>query len=316
MVLFHRQLSALLFSTFLVTFTFIHAQNIQAQDIVESTQSPEDYARLRVAQMGKSWNASVFAETTRLYTAAQREVVWPALRKPQTVSYGSHPQQTFRLFLPDQEFGEPGPVFIYLHGNNLSNSDQMTDESEDLIYANFGRFAAYSGGIGLTANYRNDESSTILSGAEDLRLVVEWVRKNIASYGGDLDTIVLFANSNGATNAATYLFNEDTQLESGIGLSFAVLSSGVFGSSAPGLTSMIEDYSGERVPLALWVAEYDVEPVESGIARLYDQLCRKYQNCPYFRYIHGHNHVSHVMSFGTRDNSARNAFLRFYHTLR
>jgi hypothetical protein len=32
--------------------------------------------------------------------------------------------------------------------------------------------------------------------------------------------------------------------------------------------------------------------------------------------MHGHNHVSHILSLGTADTSAANALIRFYHTVR
>jgi hypothetical protein len=95
-----------------------------------------------------------------------------------------------------------------------------------------------------------------------------------------------------------------------------ILSSGLFGDAAPELAGLIDRYRGERVPLALWSAEYDTAPVEIGIAELYAQLCRKYQDCPWLEQLQGHNHVSHVMSLGTPDDAVQNALIRFYHTVR
>ena len=145
---------------------------------------------------------------------------------------------------------------------------------------------------------------------------MEWIAAHIAAYGGDPRTVVLLANSQGATNAATYLFDEGLQTKAGPGLAAAVLSSGLFGDAAPGLRSLIERYEGQRVPIALWSAQYDPAAVEIGIAALYEQLCRKYQQCPWFEQLHGYNHVSQIMSLGTSDTSVQNALIRFYHTVR
>jgi acetyl esterase/lipase len=288
-----------------------------AQSAGESTDAePYVRAHMGVAAIGKTWDAAAFAETVRLYTAVQREVDWAGIRDPDTVSYGADPQQTLRLFRPEQGFSEPGPVIVFVHGNGLAERSDSVPGSEGLMYAHVGKLAAQFGGIGVTANYRTGPSATDRSGAEDLKLVLEWLDENIVPYGGDPDTVVLLANSEGATHAVRYLFDEDAQLATGPGIAAAILSSGLFGDVAPGLGSLIERYRGQRVPIALWSAEYDPARVEIGIAELYAQLCRKYQECPWFEQIRGHNHVSHIMSLGTADTSAQNALIRFYHTVR
>ena len=269
-----------------------------------------------VIRMGKTWNQATFDETLRLYTAAHRDIEWPGLLEAETYSYGSHAQQNFELFRPEQGFSEPGPVFLFMHGNGLGADDWRIPSSDGLLLTHAGRLAATAGGIGVLMNYRTGEAASPLSGSEDLRLVVEWLKENIAEYGGDPDTLVLVANSEAALHAAAYLFDQDAQPVSGPGLAAVVLSSGIFGDAAPHLYRLIDDYQGPRVPLALWSAQYDVAPVEIGIVELYGKLCRKYQDCPWYEQLYGHNHMSHILSFGTSDSSASNAFIRFYHTVR
>jgi triacylglycerol lipase len=159
-------------------------------------------------------------------------------------------------------------------------------------------------------------AAALEAGASDLRRVIEWLGENVSSYGGDPGTIVILANSEGATTAAAYLFNEDWQTESGPKVAAAVLASGLFGPLAPEIEQLVFDYEGERVPLALWTAQYDTAEVAGGIADLHEILCRKYEGCPWTDHLAGHNHVSHVMSLGTADTSALNSFIRFYHTVR
>jgi triacylglycerol lipase len=168
--------------------------------------------------------------------------------------------------------------------------------------------------------YRNGADaggrSRLEAGAEDLRLVVEWIVDNVADYGGDPGTIVVVGNSEGATVTAGYLFNEAWQPEAGPGVAAAILSSGLFGALTPGIDRLVADYAGERVPLALWSAEFDPAEVAAGIADLHETLCRKYDGCPWYEQIAGHNHVSQLMSLGTADTDVMNRFIRFYHTVR
>jgi hypothetical protein len=171
-------------------------------------------------------------------------------------------------------------------------------------------------------NYRiggaegNGRGAALERGAEDLRLVIDWIVANVGPYGGDPGTIVVVANSEGATVAAAYLFNEEWQAQSGHGVAAAILSSGLFGTLEPEIEALVVDYGGKPVPLALWSAEYDVADVANGVADLHEILCRKYDGCPWYEQISGHNHVSQLMSLGTADTDVLNRFIRFYHTVR
>lgn len=285
---------------------------------VESVTESEAMVRARegVAAIGTRWDAEAYAETVSLYTAVHREVAWPGVLEPETVRYGSNEQQTFELFRPEQGFSEPGPVFVFLPGNGLGSSDPVAPASDGLIYSNIGKLAATAGGIGLTMSYRSGATATLESGAEDLRLVLEWIVEHIAPYGGDPDTIVLLANAEGATQAAAYLFNENWQMSSGPGVAAVILSSGRFGALEPAIAESVMEYDGEPVPLALWNAEYDPREVTDSINALHDLLCDKYDGCPWLERLQGHNQVSQMMSLGTSDTSALNALIRFYHTVR
>jgi hypothetical protein len=270
----------------------IHASGPAGVMIGESGGDPLVNARARdgVAAIGRRWDEAAFAETVALYTDVHRVVEWPGVLEPELVRYGPGAEQTFEVYLPEGGFSEPGPVFVFLHGNGLGSSDRIAPGSDGLIYRHLGKLGALAGGIGVSMSYRVEASS------EDLRLVIEWLTENIASRGGDPGTIVILANSEGATTTAAYLFDKNRQTKSGPKVAAAILASGRFGSLAPEIEQLVFEYEGERVPLALWTA--------------------KYQGCPWTDHLAGHNHVSHIMSLGTADTSALNAFIRFYHTVR
>jgi triacylglycerol lipase len=298
----------------------IHASGPAAELLGGSAGDPAANARARegVAEIGRRWDDAAFARTVALYTEVHRGIEWPGVLAAETFQYGPDVRQTLELYRPEQEFGEPGPVFLFLHGNGLGNGDRIAPGSDRLIYSHLGKLAATAGGIGVSMSYRiaDGRGAALESGAEDLRLVIDWIVANIAPYGGDPGTIVVMANSEGATVAAAYLFNEDWQRESGHGVAAAILSSGLFGTLVPEIETLLLDYSGEPVPLALWSAEYDVAEVAAGVADLHEILCRKYSGCPFYEQINGHNHVSQLMSLGTADTDALNRFIRFYHTVR
>ena len=267
-----------------------------------------------VRALGRRWDLDAYERTVALYTAVHRAIDWPGVLDPESVAYGPDPAQHLLLFRPEQEFSEPGPVFLFVHGNGLGESGAVVPGSEGLIYSHMGKIAAVFGGIGIVPDYRSGAAPE--SAVADLGLVIDWARNHVADSGGDPETIVLLANSSGATIAAHYLFDRKVQAGPGPGIAAAILSSGFFGAASPGLAELVDAYEGPRTPLALWSAEYDPPIVETGVAELYLQLCRKYAECPSFDQIRNHNHVSQIMSFGTSDTTATGAMIRFYHTVR
>jgi len=277
-------------------------------------------AREGVAAIGRQWDAESFAKTVALYTEVHRGIEWPGVPAPEKIRYGADAEQMLELYVPEQGFSEPGPVFVFLHGNGLGNSASIAPGSDGLIYSHLGKLAATAGGIGISMNYRyraiDPEHAALETAATDLRRVLEWIVGNISPYGGDPGTLVVVGNAEGATATAAYLFNADWQMPAGPGIAAAILSSGDFGDSAPEIGRFVSTYGGERVPLALWYGEFDTAEVAAGAQTLHDQLCSKYGECPLLEPIPGHNRVSQIMSLGTADTDAMNRFIRFYHTVR
>ena len=306
----------------------LHPDGPAAQVVGAQTGDPaaNERAIAGVARIGRQWNETAFRETVALYTDVHQGIEWPGVQAARIVRYGDAPQQTFELYLPEQEFSEPGPVFLFLHGNGLGNFDRHAAGSNGLIFSHLGKLAATAGGIGISMNYRGpdalNDSGAIASleaiepGAADLRSVIEWIIGNIEAYGGDPGTIVLSGNSEGATVAAAYLFNENWQMASGHGIAAAIFSSGLFGSRAPQIEDLVDDYDGRSVPLALWSGEFDVPEIANGTHALHELLCEKYDKCPFLERFPGHNQLSYLMSLGTADTVAMNAFIGFYHTVR
>jgi arylformamidase len=299
----------------------VHGANPAAALIGESGGDPAAIARARdgVAKIGRRWDEAAFSQTVALYSDVHRGIEWPGVLAAETYHYGPDAQQTLELYRPEQAFSEAGPVFLFLHGNGLGNSDRVDPGSDRQIYSHLGKLAATAGGLGVLMDYRRSSGSggaMLDTGAEDLRLVLEWIIANITAYGGDPGTIVIVASSEGATVTAAYLFNEDWQMESGHGVAAAILSSGRFGTLAPEIEGLVADYAGEPVPLALWGTEYDPAEVTAGIAALHEMLCRKDEGCPSYEQIDGHNQLSQLMSLGTADTDVMNRFIRFYHSVR
>lgn len=266
--------------------------------------------RAGVAALGRQWNPKVQAETMQLYLDLHRQRDSLALRKVADVSYGPHAQHQLDLFYPDQGFDELGPVLVFLHDSEGQADDRHLAGSDGLLYSNVARAMARAGGVGISATYRTGARSLSAEGAEDIRLLIDWVRANVARHGGDPEAVIVLGHGEGAMRLASYLFNPAAHRDGGPGFAGAVLSGGRF--DDPGLLRLVEGYKGPPVPIHLWSSEFD--PLVSGVAVLKDRLCDVTERCPMVSELKGHNRGSTVMSFDTPDTSAMGQLARFYHT--
>lgn len=118
------------------------------------------------------------------------------------------------LWVAAGEDREPLPVMVWIHGGAfLSGSSSLEGVSSTPLYD--GRHLAGSGAVVVTINYRlgpfgflahpllSRESPQGVSGNYgmlDQLAALQWVRRNIASFGGDPSRITLFGESAGAVS--------------------------------------------------------------------------------------------------------------------
>jgi triacylglycerol lipase len=281
----------------------IHHHDHHGANAAPNGQAAVQAVRAGVAALGKQWNASVAEATTELY-AGLNEPDTEGIRRIADLVYGPDEQQRLDLFVPQGGFSELTTVLAYL-GDEMSRGGP-----------NVGNYAARVGAIGVVARYRRGPEAEWSSGAEDVRLLLAWLRDNIEPYGGDPHNIVLMGHSTGAAHVATYLFHEPSQLPGGPGITAAILSSGAFEEGADRARTplaLVDSYAGRAVPILLWSAEYDVPAVETSVAELYAKLCRKYSDCPMFVQWQGHNRLSPLLSIDTADTAVTDGIMRFYH---
>ncbi|KAB8338713.1 hypothetical protein FH972_021658 [Carpinus fangiana] len=97
------------------------------------------------------------------------------------------------------------PVLVWIYGggfnsggtNNTAYSGQFFADQEDVVLVNFNyrvNLFGFPGAPGLTQNV----------GLLDQRLALEWVRDNIAAFGGDVDRITIFGQSAGGASVDMY----------------------------------------------------------------------------------------------------------------
>ena len=298
-----------------------------AQITLSANDEDLEAVRAGVRQIGKQFNPRVLAATRDLYLPLQKQASRDGVEVIRDISYGRDELQTIDIYTPSEK-SDSAPVVVFLHGGGMVAGDKNMGNTDGLLYGNIPTFFARQGMIGINANYRLVPNIQWPQGAEDVRDIVAWIKDNIVDYGGDPESIFLMGSSAGASHVAAYLFREASHLPDGPGVIGGILNSGSF-SASDGETAkiyygeerfqrenrvglgLLNDYQGHRISVLLLSAQFDTSSIETSVAKTYAVLCEKYDGCPRYVQLNGHNHVSGVMSFNSSDEQMSSHILTF-----
>jgi carboxylesterase type B len=111
------------------------------------------------------------------------------------------------IYTPASSAPKPWPVLVFFHGGNYRQGSISTVLYDGSYMAKRGNAiivtAAYRlGALGWLAVGNNVKGNF---GLYDQRLALQWVRDNIAAFGGDATSVTIFGQSAGATSIAVHL---------------------------------------------------------------------------------------------------------------
>lgn len=128
--------------------------------------------------------------------------------KRESFSYGSHPRQQLDLYTPTTAAQTQNTIFVFLYGGGFVRGDKINPNApQGLVYANVGHFFAEALGCKVVIpDYRLiSHGAKFPSGGEDLELVIEWVKANVAHDAAKPLNLFMMGNSAGGVHLATYL---------------------------------------------------------------------------------------------------------------
>jgi triacylglycerol lipase len=236
---------------------------------------------------------------------------------PQTIeevdiAYGPDPRH--RLDLYREQNLKDAPVFVFVHGGGFIMGDKRSEQGP--FYRNVGDFAARQGWIGVVPTYPLAPDHPWPAGPEALQRIVEWIRENVAMYGGDPSRIVLSGQSAGAVHVASYVAHPAYHATPGGGVSGAVLMSGLYDTTAGEPNDNHRAYYGTDaakyaeanclpgliatdIPLCFTVSEFDPPAFQAEAARTVGAWGEAKGTFPEMHYLVGHNHLTPSQSLGT-----------------
>jgi len=267
--------------------------------------------RARLEAMGRELTPELIGGTVQLF-AALFEGMDPQTIEEVDIEYGPDPRH--RLDLYREQNLKDAPVFVFVHGGGFIMGDKRSDMSP--FYRNVGDYAARHGWIGVVPTYRLAPAHQWPAGPEDLKRVIEWIKAEVADYGGDPERIILSGQSAGAVHAASYIAHREFHAVPGGGLAGAVLMSGLYDTVAVTPNDNHLAYYGTDpakyaaancmpglletpVPLCFTVSEFDPPAFQQEAARLVGAWGAARGEFPAMHYLSGHNHLTPTQSMGS-----------------
>lgn len=254
------------------------------------------------------------------------KVGYAAPKTDRDLTYGDHERHRLDVHTADTGLagGEPGaPVFVFVHGGGFVGGDKHVPGTP--MYDHIGAWAVRNGWVGVTITYRLAPEHTWPAGAQDVAAAVQWVRENIASYGGDPARIVVAGHSAGCVHVASFVAGQGGGSLDGIkgagllsgfyqipdGAGRGELEVSYYGSRPSAEVSTLPGLLEAQIPLVFSVAERDPEFSHSQAAGLVAAWFARKGTVPNVIFSAGHNHISEIGSVGVDDLALGAQLARF-----
>jgi arylformamidase len=273
--------------------------------------------RAAIKALGRQLGPDVLAAVYALFREEQDILAAAQPADATDIAYGGDPRQRLDLYVPAADVS-PAPVLLWVHGGGFLRGEKSSPIHP--FNAHAGRWAARHGMLGVVMNYRLAPDHGWPAGGEDVGLAIDWLRKNVAQYGGDPARIVAMGTSAGAVHVATHLrLREKTELAA------AVLLSGLYGFTPLDERDTLyygaadayadrwpkEAVVATKLPLLIAGAEYDPPRFQKEFVGLLAARLERHGMLPRTLAASGHNHFSLAYHLGTADTRLSDEVLAF-----
>jgi len=275
----------------------------------------------RMAEIGPVWASDIRRHhqiVVEAYTPLVAAAPKGGIKVMRDLAYGAHPRQRLDVFQPENT--GRAPVVIFVHGGAFVRGEKSLNGE---IYDNILYFFARHAIVGVNTEFRLAPESVFPGGAEDVRLAVEWARRNALNYGGDPERLFLIGHSAGGSHVATYAFDPNVDAKPGPEVAGLIIISGrVRADIRPDNPNAdaVKTYFGDdpslyeirspvnyadqcRLPTLIAVAEYENPYLDVYGAELHYRMSVARKRSPRFIQVARHNHTSIVAHLNTADES-------------
>jgi acetyl esterase/lipase len=197
------------------------------------------------------------------------------------------------------------PVLVYVSGGAGNKIEPVA--GGDAFYDNIMLWAVKNGMTGINVQRLATPGRSATDAARDIGLVIDWVQKNIARYGGNPARVFIWAHSAGNAAVARYLADPETHPATGHGVKGAVLMGATAAIVPPALSAGLAK-SGVRLFVA--AGELDLPAAVSFVDAVKNEPCQG-AACPATAIFSNHSHMSAVLAPNTADDSVTAPLLQW-----
>ena len=258
---------------------------------------------------------ALLADQPRAYEASEIEVV-------ADIAYGPHERHRLDVHTDNYRRSDTAmPVVMFVHGGGFLFGAKENERNVADYFASLGL-------VGVNTTYRLAPEAVWPNGAEDIGAAVNWVKANIAEYGGDPEQIFVIGKSAGVEHVATYVFRPDLLPPDAAMIAGAVFISGTYTPNVEAPSAGELAYFGEDtsrwaemgilgnidradIPVLITVSEYDPPAYSQSLAKIVYELAIEHDRMPRVAQLPGHNHYSTNVSIGTTDRTVSSEIVEF-----
>jgi len=176
--------------------------------------------KAKIAEIGRIVDPP---STAALYGPLQPKAPYAGVTVARDIKYGPDPRNILDVFTVSNTGSRP--VLIFVPGG-AGNKIEPVPQGE-AFYDNVMLWATKNGMVGVNMQRHSEFMPWDLS-ARDIAQTVDWVKKNIARYGGDPNRVFIWGHSAGAMNLSVYLSHPELYPQGGVGVKAAVLMAGPY----------------------------------------------------------------------------------------
>lgn len=275
----------------------------------------------QIRAFGREVSPSSLSSVIELFASEQQRLASQFPPVAVDIAYGEHERHRLDVYAPVGG-AKDAPVPIWVHGGGFRRGDKGGGDVWQ--EAHVGRIAAAAGFVGVVINYRLAPQHQWPAGAADLSLAVEWLKANVAQFGGSPERLVLAGTSAGAAHVAGYIKHRPDHAAQVRG---AVLLSGVYGFTALD-DERDRSYYGEdtalyaartpaealvasALPLYVACAEFDPLRFQQEFVTLLQRRLEVHGALPESYVVSGHNHFSLAYHLGSEDKRLHDEIVSF-----
>ncbi len=281
-----------------------------------------------IADMGTALGPDVLAASLALFDTEQSAHAAEMPASKVDLAYGPH--ERHRLDIYGAASGNVAkPIVLFVHGGGFIMGDKGGD-ADQWANAHVGRWAARMGWLGAVMNYRLAPDNIWPSGAQDVGMVVRWLRANAAEFGGDTARIFLIGTSAGAVHISGFLkLCTDETIDPADLVRGAVLLSGLYGYTP--IDAKDARYYGDaalydarmprdavamtQLPLFIATAQFDPPRFQAEFLALMSARLAQHGAMPCGYIAQGQNHYSLSLHLGTQDRRLSDEIAAFMQRL-